>query len=117
MPEEYTQVTCALCETVFDFNRPQLIQNTDGTEAESIENVVVLFVTPDNQDYFPRFYCRNLCAAEYARVHNIRLQRPVSFPARYYEAIEEEPDPQLRATVNDQKRTDQVAKAPRSRFA
>jgi hypothetical protein len=115
---EYTWVTCSMCEERFEFNKPQEIVNTDGTKAESIENVVVLFVTPDNTDYYPRFYCRNLCAAEYARVNDIRLMHPSSFPARYYEAAEEEPDPEQRAVVMDGKQTNQVPTlARRSRLS
>jgi hypothetical protein len=107
-----------MCEERFEFNRPQEIMNTDGTKAESIENVVVLFVNDAGDDYYPRFYCRNLCAAEYARVNDIRLMHPASFPARYYEAAEEEPDPEQRAVVMDQRQYNQVQTlAKRSRLS
>lgn len=90
-----------MCETPFRFNKPTQITNTDGTKAWSIESVVVLFTNEQGDDYFPRFYCNSLCASEWARVNDVRLQRPSSFPARYYEAIEQEPDEMLRPVVRD----------------
>ena len=106
-----------MCGDSYFYNKPQLVQNTDGTTTWSVEDVVVLFVTEAGDDYFPRLFCKNLCASAWSVTNGVRLQRPSSFPARYYEAIEEEPDPMQRAMLKDTQHTDQVQRLPRSRFA
>lgn len=114
--KEYHTVTCQMCGDQYEYSRPKLVQNTDGSSSWSVEDVIVLFVNEAGDDYYPGFFCKNLCASAWAYTNNMRLQRPSSFPARYYEAIEEDPDPMQRATVKDQQQTDQVAKMPRSRL-
>lgn len=113
----YHSVQCTMCGDRYGFNKPLLVQNTDGSSGWSVEDVVVLFVNEAGDDYYPMFFCKNLCASAWAVTNNVRLQRPSSFPARYYEAIEEEADPMQRATVKDAQETGQVAKMPRSRLA
>ncbi len=115
--KEYRSVQCTMCDEWYKFSRPKLIQNTDGTSTWSVEDVVILFVNETGDDYYPRFFCKSLCASAWSVENNVRLQRPSSFPARYYEAIEEEPDPMQRAMVKDAQSTNQVAKMPRSRLA
>jgi len=98
-----TEMTCQTCAVKFIWNQPQRIQNTDGTASYSIQEVVVLVVNARADDYDPLFFCNPLCASEWARVNDKRLQRPSSFPARYYECIDQEPDQQLLAVVSDGK--------------
>lgn len=110
-------VTCEGCQVQFTFGSPQKIVNNDGTTTFSIEDVVVLSANADASDYDHHLFHDNLCASEWAMRKGYRLQRPSTWPARYYEAINEEPDEMLRPVVQDQRRTDQAAKMPKSRLS
>ncbi len=108
---------CPTCRESFEWNAPTEVVNTDGSRMTSVETVCVLVVNEAGTDYDPLFFHNNLCAAEWAVTQDIRLTRPSTFPARYYEAIEQEKDPEFIPVVSDQAMTSHNKRMPRSRFA